>query len=155
MSHWNLTGYFTKNVNVFQLKSSNVHFILEENFSYTLLTGLQLTKLTIIHSQFQIWFKTRIHSSRIRTARSLTVSHSICHTHPPAMHAPCHACPPAMHAPCHTHPLPCMHPCHTCHPPVCLYSAGPLHAGIDTCPPVDRMTDRCKNITFANYVCRW
>ena len=27
-----------------------------------------------------------------------------------------------------------------------------MHAGIP--PPVDRMTDTCKNITFANYVCR-
>ena len=84
-----------------------------------------------------------MHSSRMRTARSLTVSHGICrgthvpcHTQPhhacplphmpPATHAPYHACPPshawppAMHAPCHAHPpchacpLPCMPPCHTC-----------------------------------------
>ena len=72
---------------------------------------------------------TRMHSSRIRTARSLTVARSICHAGPPAMHAPCHAhplpcmppsmhAPPAMHAPHHTHttlathaPLPCLPPC--------------------------------------------
>ena len=29
----------------------------------------------------------------------------------------------------------------------------PLDLGLDI-PPVDRMTDRCKNTTFANFVCR-
>ena len=45
---------------------------------------------------------TRMHSSRIPTACSLTVSRSICHARAPAMHTPpaTHA-PPAMHAPCH------------------------------------------------------
>ena len=50
-----------------------------------------------------------MHSSRMRTARSLTVSHSICQGGMHAMHAPCHTCPPpctppAMHIPCHAHP---------------------------------------------------
>ena len=79
---------------------------------------------------------TRMHSNRMRTARSLTVSRSICrqgcvyHTHPlpcvppccappfpctpSAMHAPTlttHAPLPATHAPlCHACPLPCMPP---------------------------------------------
>ena len=63
---------------------------------------------------------TRMHSSRMRTDRSLT------RTLPPAMHAPpphmtpSHACPPATHA-----PVPCMPPCHAC---------PPTH--------VNRMTDR-------------
>ena len=72
--------------------------------------------------------KTRMHSSRMRTAHSLTISHSICHAcphhahplpcmlpchscplpcMPPTTHAPPHhACPPAMHTPCHACPLP-------------------------------------------------
>ena len=67
--------------------------------------------------------KTRMHSIRMRTVGSLTVSRSIWHgggcmpctplPHtPPTTHPPCHAChppctPPAMHT-----PLPCTHPCH-------------------------------------------
>ena len=60
--------------------------------------------------------KTRIHSSRMSTARSLNVSHSIClgghawHTCPPPCTPPSHAHPSATHAPCHTHPLPRMPP---------------------------------------------
>ena len=48
-----------------------------------------------------IW--TRMHSSRMRTVRSLTVSSylvvSAASRPPPHMHAPCHARPPALHAP--------------------------------------------------------
>ena len=57
----------------------------------------------------------------MRTARSLTVSCSICCS----MHAPCHACPPAMHA-----PLPRMPPCHACPPAmhVSLATHTPCHA---------------------------
>ena len=66
---------------------------------------------------------TRMHSSRMRTTRSLTISCSICHAHPPAMHAPFHAChPPATHA-----PLPCTSPCHAW----CPCHTHPCHA----CPP--------------------
>ena len=55
---------------------------------------------------------TRIHSSRMRTARSLTVSRSICQgacvpCMPPAMRASPPCMPPAMHA-----PLPHTTPCH-------------------------------------------
>ena len=76
-----------------------------------------------------------MHSSRMRTASSLTVSHSICHaclntTHvPPVMHAslPCtpplathtpmpHTCPPAMHTPLPCTP-PAMHALLPCMPP--------------------------------------
>ena len=104
-----------------------------------------------------------MHSSRMRTICSLTVSHGICHgTHapPPSMpplpcmplcHAcplpcmpPCHACLPAMHAPCHAHPsamhapamhapLPCMVPCHAC--PHHTHAPFPCHA----CPPLPCM----------------
>ena len=69
-----------------------------------------------------------MHSSRMCTTCSLTVSCSICW----GMHAS-----PATHAPCHTpHPLPCtppaMHaPCHAMHPPPCMPSpCTPGH----TCP---------------------
>ena len=53
------------------------------------------------------WFKTRMHSSRMRTTRSLTVcrSRSIC---PGRRGSACHACPPPRTPPPHaTHPLPC------------------------------------------------
>ena len=73
-----------------------------------------------------------MHSSRMPTARSLTVSHSICwwvcvpchacpptmHTPSPATHNPCHACP------CHAYPLPCTAPHHACLPLPCM----PPHA---------------------------
>ena len=95
-----------------------------------------------------------MHSSRIRTACSLTVSHSICHAcslphmSPSATHTPLPFMPPTMHAPspCHTHPpttyapllctppMPCMPPamhvtCHTC-PLPCTPPAthAPCHA---------------------------
>ena len=81
---------------------------------------------------------TRMHSSRMRTARSLTVSPCvvISHTCPPplgaTMHAPQsnHACPPEQ---------PCMPPRNHRHPPLeqqCMP------------PPVNRMTNWCKNITL-------
>ena len=86
---------------------------------------------------YDIWTiaisKMRMHSSRMRTARSLTVCRSrsiwggacmacmppTCHACPPTMHAPlphtppCHACPPITHA-----PLPCTPPCHARPPSV-------------------------------------
>ena len=44
-------------------------------------------------------------------------------------------------------------------PGVSLPGASPCHGGLlawrVSYPPVDRMTDRCKNITFANFVCGW
>ena len=74
-----------------------------------------------------------MHSSRMRTARSLTISHSICHAHPhharplpcmhpppctpPGMHAPLPHMPP-MHPPPHTPPPPCMPPLPHMFPPV-------------------------------------
>ena len=128
-----------------------------------------------------------MHSSRMRTAHSLTISHGIlagvhilphmppCHTcnHTPTMHTPCHACPlPHMLPPCHTCPPPCMPPatpqCHACplchaHPvsymPPCHTHLPAMHTPLPcmslchACPPVNRMTDRCTNITFANFVC--
>ena len=85
-----------------------------------------------------------MHSSSMRTARSLTVYHcrSACWgmcmaCMPPATHAPCHACPPAMYTPHHTHPLPCMPHCHACplsHMPPTTH-APTTHAPHHTCPP--------------------
>ena len=99
---------------------------------------------------------TRMHSSRMRTAHSLTeltVSCGICWGWHACHAPPCLTCPPAMHAgppptathaPCHAccPPLPhmphAMHAphCHTCPPPCTLpCHASPCHA----CPP---WTDR-------------
>ena len=56
---------------------------------------------------------------------SLYCMHAPCHTCMPChICMPCHACSKAMHAPCHAQ----------------------LHAHMPS--PVDRITDRCKNITF-------
>ena len=81
-----------------------------------------------------------MHSSRMRTACSLTECHASpppCHACPPTCHAPHHACPPAMHttpathAPPHATCPPAMHtPCHAC-PPA---TYAPPH-------PVDRILD--------------
>ena len=90
----------------------------------------------------------------MRTARSLTISCSICHARPPAMHTPLPHMPPAMHAPCHICP-PATHtsaPCHACPPtthapPLCHArppaTHGPHHAQPPAthAPPVDRILD--------------
>ena len=119
-----------------------------------------------------------MHSSRMRTARSLTVSPYliISHARPPGAttHTPWsnHACPRAtMHAPRatthappksnHARAPPSNHACppsnHTYPPP-----RATMHASLGATthppeqprmPPVNRITDRCKNITVVNYVC--
>ena len=76
-----------------------------------------------------------MHSSRMRTAHSLTVSHRILCMPPTTMHAPCN----------HTHPQqPCMPPTTThtpqqpCMPPWQQYTPPSNHAhplGNHTCPP--------------------
>ena len=124
----------------------------------------------------QQFFKTRMHSSRVRTTRSLTVSpYSIvfargCVWHVPSTtHAPHCACPLPCMPPCHTCPLPHMPPCHTC--PLCHACPPATHAPLPCMPPTMHalchawppchahspcgQTDTCKNITFANFVCRW
>ena len=71
---------------------------------------LPLPARTVVNPENWKHEKTRMHSSRMRTAHSLTV----CHARSPATHAPtCHTCPPPR--------LPCMPPatrppptCHTC-----------------------------------------
>ena len=67
------------------------------------------------------------------TARSLTVSHSICWRSVHAMHAPWNACPPP---PCntlpHMPPLPCMPPAMHASPP-CMPPT--MHAPLATCTP--------------------
>ena len=87
--------------------------------------------------------ETRIHSSRMRTTRSLTESRSICWR---GGGCACHACPlpcmslPCMHPAMHA-PLPCTLPCHTCPlprmppPPPCMPPPA-MHAP----PPEDRST---------------
>ena len=80
-----------------------------------------------------------------------------CHAHIPATHAPCHAFPlphmPPMHTPLHHHtcPLPCMPP--PCH--ISPHHACPLpHMTPDMhAPLMNRMTDRCKNITLPQLRC--
>ena len=93
-----------------------------------------------------------MHSSRMRTARSLTISHCIyqwgvCMLHMPPCHAHLPPCmPPVTHAPpCHVCPLlPCMSPLLPC---TFLLPRTPLcHA---CAPPRCEQTDTCKNITFA------
>ena len=72
-----------------------------------------VSRLLLVINEAQCSVKrlaTRMHSSRMRTALSLTVSRGICHVRPPprtppAMQPPTMHAPPAMHA-----PLPCMHP---------------------------------------------
>ena len=79
-----------------------------------------ITALTLTHDVNgpKPW-PTGMHSSRMRTARSLTISHSICHVHPPATRPSCHTCPPTMNAPHHACPLPHTPP--TMHaPPPCM-----------------------------------
>ena len=134
---------------------------------------------------------TRMHSSRMRTARSLTVSrHILCtppsnHAHhpcdyacppqpcmPPAtMHAPLQPCmlpatthtPTTTHAPPATTHVPCNHTASPWqprmpHPPTTMHAPWQPHMHPrQPCmpPPPCGQTDTCKNITFANFVCRW
>ena len=102
-------------------------------------------------SSVQLQNKTRMHSSRMRTAHSLTVSCSICqggacmacmppyHTcppshMPPAMHATHYACSlPSMH----TTTLPHTPPCHAHHPSAT--NATPCHPCPPTMPPLPHM----------------
>ena len=76
--------------------------------------------LNLLQVQLSLNFinKTRMHSSRMRTDGSLTVSRSIClwHACPPLPRMPpCHV-HPLPHMPPTTHPLPCM-PTPPCMPP--------------------------------------
>ena len=122
-----------------------------------------------------------MHSSRMRTARSLTVSRRIPRTHiPPTMHAPrnhTHPPPATMHTPWQ----PCIHPWQPCMPlsnhtppgnhtyPPATMHAPPLQPCIppwQPCmppsnhtppatmhPPVDRITDAYENITLPQLRC--
>ena len=84
---------------------------------------------------------TRMHSSRIHTTRSLTLSRSICQgvcvpTHTPLpLRAPYHAYPLPCTPPHHTCPLPCMPPCHT------------------PSPWTEFLTHPCENITLPQHRC--
>ena len=111
---------------------------------------IQILFWSIIKKPIHFYQKTRMHSSRMRIARSLTISPYLVvfapphHAHPlpctpPTMHAP-----PAIHAPYHAHPSCHVCPCHACplpHMPPAMHAplpcmpfhhACPLH---DTCPP--------------------
>ena len=109
-----------------------------------------------------------MHSSRMRTARSLTISRHVLCMPPATMHGPRnHACPPQLCTPPYhaCPPQPCMPPL-SCMPP-CNHACPPYHAcphnhtcplppptthapppATHACPPVNRITDTCKNITF-------
>ena len=97
-----------------------------------------------------------MHSIRMRTVRSVTVSRRIPRT-PPCNHTPpatMHAPPATTHAPCnHTCPLqPCTPRLQPRTPPphnhTCPLGKHACPSGKHVRPPVDRHT--CKNITFAN-----
>ena len=102
-----------------------------------------------------------MHSSRMCTARSLTVSRGVCHARLLAMHAslathaPCHACPPATHSPAmhaplpHMPPLPCTPPCHACSPP-CTAPHLPHMPPLPRMPPMwtENLTHATQNITL-------
>ena len=131
---------------------------------------------------YRIRFRTRMHSSRMRTARcSGHLSWHACPCHPPlAMYAPYHTHSPLHMPPCHTPPAmhtPTMHtpstyvphvthtPCHA-HPPSHAPPAMhvPYYAHPRPCTPspwpcmppathAPGQTDTCENITFPNFVC--
>ena len=118
-----------------------------------------------------------MYSSRMRTARSLTVSCSIPSILGGGLPNP-HGCifPPSgcrplpqMQTPwiqtpspgCRPHPLDADPPSQCMlesqHPSFLVHAGKPappfpLHAW-KLAPPVNKMTDKCKNITFANFVC--
>ena len=107
-----------------ECKLSYFVFLVMKEYSSVCKT---LLKWICEYVRFEKIFKktrTRMHSSRMRTACSLIISHSICHARLPAMHTHCHACPPATHA-----PLPCMPPCphapHHAHPPTTMHTPLP------------------------------
>ena len=97
---------------------------------------------------------TRMHSSRIHTAHSLTVSRSICHA------CPCHTCPPAMHTPLPCMPPPCTPPATHTHPamhipPPCMPHPN-MHIPCHTCPPypwTEFLTHASENITLPQLRC--
>ena len=111
-------------------------------------------------------FQTRMHSSRMRTARSLIVSpyFVVSHAHPPQEQPRTHLPAATMHAPLEQ---PCTPPRAATHaPPAATTHAlpgatthAPPGATMHTPPEQPRMpppcgqTDTCKNITFANFVC--
>ena len=93
-----------------------------------IINSLVSPNVKLLVTQNKIQLQTRMHSSRMCTAHSLTVSHSIwlgggacvpCMP-PSAMHAPHHTCPPATHA-----PMPCMCTAPPCMPPT---TNTPCHA---------------------------
>ena len=73
------------------------------------------TSSSVIVSPIKNILETRMHSSSMRTAHSLTISRSICHAWPPSHACPPPRMPPAMHA-----SLPCM--------PSVMHTSPTMHA---------------------------
>ena len=116
-----------------ECKLSYFVFLVMKEYSSVCKT---LLKWICEYVRFEKIFKktrTRMHSSRMRTACSLIISHSICHARLPATHTHCHACPPATHAPLHACP-PAAHASHRCTPPYHHAHPPAMHT-----PPVDRI----------------
>ena len=99
---------------------SSVALFFSPRFPKLLLQFTQFHTLHVMQSQHKILTRTRMHSSMMCTARSLTISRSI--RWGGGLPTPLGCRPPSLDA----DPLP------GCRPPL-----------------VNRMTDRCKNITFA------
>ena len=99
-----------------------------------------LIKVAPVFYWFLFWWKTRMHSSRMRTAHSLRVSPYLVISH---------ACPPGAttHAPPEQPRMPPPSN-HACPPRATTHAPRSNHARPPT--PVNRITDRCKTIT---YVC--
>ena len=132
---------------------------------------------SIYYPSFQTASTTRMHSSRMHTTRTLTIPAGVCSWGVPAWGGclPRGVCSwgvpawgvgvPAWGVPCdlshHAFDVTCMLPSHQLR--LITSAAAYIVFGHVTCgacrdttpspPLVDRMTDTCKNITFANYVC--
>ena len=145
-------GRCVKLILILRKQIVNYNFIIAYHKFYIIFSLAKIIKLSKYLSMFKGTDNvTRMHSKRMHTARSLTVSRHIPCTPPTTMHAPAnHTWPPAtMHAP-HGHACP-LQP-HTPPPPQPRMSPATMH------PPATRhaprgQTDTCKNITFANFVC--
>ena len=92
--------------------------------------------LPLPHTHTHPAFATHTHLNHVHPLRHTCL--------PPGRQAP----PFAMHVPQHTCPLACMPPfCHAC-PHACTPPSTGKYG-----PPVNRMTDRCKNITLSQLHC--
>ena len=107
---------------------------------------IKVTRKGFVHS----YEYTRMHSSRMRTAHLLTISHSAQGGLPTPVTNPLDAHPPGgRDPPGGRHPMEADTPWRQTLPG----GRPPGHVTCDACweanPPVKRMTDRCKNITLS------